>query len=528
MSKYITYDIETLEDVKLAQTLRQIDMEPTMDYIAGSTLRGAYIYRYIQKFKIPDINQGEHRRKLLNGGITFLNAYPSYENIRSIPFPKCYFANKERIKSYQNKGISKLALQVGRGEPLGDGYEKVRVSEFISNNLNHLKPIKVEKISNLHINQTGEKNHLFRYEAIKRGQGFKGIIKVEQEEDVQEVIDLFQDARVYIGGSKGSGYGKCRIYNMQLVEENPEAKGFESFMDFRQDLYILALSDILYRTDVGEYKTFLEEDFLQNKLGLDKVEYINSSIETRDITSFNNKWGCYTPQIRGIKAGSVFQYEITGKLTIDKVQAWMNQGIGERKQEGFGRVLVLNDLPDALLQEPYSLKEKVVVAITAQQLEQKQKAQVEQIINHIFKYRMESLISSIVLEEYQNIKNPKGMKESQWGTYMDLFTFLQYQSLEEGQKIYKDHMKHIEEKKSFSAQQMNRVRYKGGQGEKSLREFWDDCIFIENGGLGFFNRYAPRKIEMDGITSKVKEDFIYQTNIKVLTEICRYHLRKED
>ena len=106
MCKYLTYDIRTLEEIKLAKTNVQKDAEESMEYIAGSAIRGAYIYKYIKEYALDDINQGVHKDKLLKGKIKFLNAYPAVEGQRSIPFPKCYYAQKEKNKIFNINLIS--------------------------------------------------------------------------------------------------------------------------------------------------------------------------------------------------------------------------------------------------------------------------------------------------------------------------------------------------------------------------------------------------------------------------------------
>lgn len=98
MPKYIVYKIRAVENLKLAKTNMQIDSHDSMDYISGSALRGAFIYKYMRANNVRDINQGEHREKLLAGGIKFLNAYPLYNGSRSIPLPKAYFALRKRLR----------------------------------------------------------------------------------------------------------------------------------------------------------------------------------------------------------------------------------------------------------------------------------------------------------------------------------------------------------------------------------------------------------------------------------------------
>src|SRR5690606_9488213 len=199
-----------------------------------------------------------------------------------------------------------------------------------------------------HINKASEETKLFRYEAIKKGQTFKGIIKVEDEAYIDEIKEIFEDRYVYIGGSKGSGYGRCKISNIKIEEENPEYEIFKYKNDYKEHMYLIALSDIIYRNKLGQYKTYIEDEYICKELGLKEVKYIDSIIETKNITNYNNKWSCHTPQIVGIKAGSIFKYEIQGEIDEDRLLKFMDAGIGERKADGFGRFVLVDSIEDII------------------------------------------------------------------------------------------------------------------------------------------------------------------------------------
>ena len=225
MSKYLIYNIESLENIKFSKTNMQKNAEETMEYIPGSAIRGAYIYKYIVANNMIDINGGEHRQKLLNGKIKFLNAYPIYNGKRSIPFPKSYFAEKQKIK-LRNQNLQVVS---GLDKSLDSNYDKVRGPEFALYENGKIFSINIEKNSNLHINKTRgkEENKLFRYESMIKNQNFQGIIKVEDENLIDEIKSLFENEIVYLGGSKGSGYGKCKIKEIMVVDDNPEIQAIK-------------------------------------------------------------------------------------------------------------------------------------------------------------------------------------------------------------------------------------------------------------------------------------------------------------
>lgn len=519
MDKYVVYDIETLEDVKLAKTNIQTDEEETLEYISGSSIRGAFIYEYIKKNGIKDINQGIHRRKLLMGGIKFLNAYPEYDGLRSIPFPKAYFATKENLKYSELTNVP-LEIKVGLDNKLPQEYERLRKPEFTGYLDGQLYRVVVQKISNLHINSNIEKNVLYRYEAIKRGQSFKGIIKVEDESYIDEVIELLNDAHIYIGGAKGSGYGRCRIKNMEILEENPEYELFEDRDCFEEYIYLIALSDIIYRNKYGQYKTYIDEEYLCKELGLNKVQYVDSIIETKNITSFNNKWNCHTPQIVGIKAGSVFKYKIEEDIDEDKLLEFMDRGIGERKLDGFGRFVIVDSLEDSYLsyEKDNTLGEEFSTLYN--RLSEDEKVELKDIVNRIYRRNVEGHIGHIVMEKSTGLRKQNEMSKSQWGNFMNLFSYLSTLSPEEGIEIYKSQMKEIRNKRSISYKQLMKVKY----GKESLINLFDEMIGRSTDLEYFYNNLFKdvRKVKIGDIISEIDMNFSYKTVLKVLVELIRY------
>ncbi|MBZ2175785.1 hypothetical protein K8M07_11105 [Schnuerera sp. xch1] len=520
MNSYIVYDIEACENLKFAKSNMQSDSEETMEYIPGTAIRGAYIYKYIIQKGIKNINEGIHRDKLLNGKIKFLNAYPKYKDKRSIPLPKSYFAPKEKIKAYNTS----LKMKSGLDIKLDSGYEKVRTCEFVAFIDGEYYKTDVEKTSNLHINKMrGKKNNkLFRYEFIKKGQLFQGIIKVEDDSYLEEIEELFKDEIVYLGGSKGSGYGKCKIKGFKVFEENPEYEGFKTNKEFGEYIYLLALSDIIFRNEVGEYKTFIDEKYIAKELELDSVEFVDSCIEVKSITNFNNKWKCSTPIIKSIKAGSVFKYKISGNIDKEIFNSFLNKGIGERRLDGFGRFIILNSIEDTYLRENKGLNSNLNLDKESIDLFKKEKEQVNNIINLIYEKRLENDISLRVLELDEKLRNTERMSKSQWGNFKDLFTSLIYEEPKAGINKYNKYVENINSKRSTSFTQINQVWYEN----KKLIDFFND--FIENSmNLDLQNRNTRvKRVKLKGLESSTDREFLYKYNMRILVELCRFQIRK--
>ena len=89
----------------------------------------------------------------------------------------------------------------------------------------------------------------------------------------------------------------------------------------------------------------IDEDFLKKALNLEDVDFVDSSIETKNITSFNNKWNARTPNIVSIKL-AVFLNLGRKRPRYGKNKRLMDQGIGERKAEGYGRIAIATEMDD--------------------------------------------------------------------------------------------------------------------------------------------------------------------------------------
>lgn len=105
-------------------------------------------------------------------------------------------------------------------------------------------------------------------------------------------------------------------------------------------------------TGAGEAIVYLESDcilrddrlassgaksVIAKALGVDENAVDVLSIQTRRIESWQTGWGLPRPTVLAIQAGSVFRVTATGEHRLDQAS---REGIGERRGEGYGRILV--------------------------------------------------------------------------------------------------------------------------------------------------------------------------------------------
>lgn len=524
MSKYLTYNIESLENLKFSKTNMQKNAEETMEYIPGSAIRGAYIYKYITVNHITDINTGYHRQKLLNGKIKFLNAYPMYKGKRSVPFPKSYFAGKEEIKQ-KNQNFEVVS---GLDKSLDSNYDKVRGPEFAIYENGKIFSINIEKNSSLHINKMRgeEENKLFRYESMVKNQNFQGIIKLEDENLIDEIKNLFENEIVYLGGSKGSGYGKCKIKEILVVDHNPEIGVMKDIDKIQDEVYLMAMSDIVYRNKLGEYMTYIDEEEIKEKLDLEEVEFLDSTIDTKNITNFNNKWNASTPNINSIKAGSVFKYRIRGDLNKELLEKFIDEGLGERELDGFGRFIVLSNIKGGLLIRDSSIEEQEDKEEIHAKLDGLDRKLLQDIVNNIYIDRLEKDISRIIIDLDSKLENKEKMNRNQWGKLLGLFSLLYNENYIDGEEKWKKYSDHIRNRRSVAYDELIKVKYKDKN--KNLLEFIDE--FIENSKdiKKLQNRSNVKIVEISEFKSEIDKELAYKYNMKILRELFRYQIRKEE
>jgi len=517
--KYITYKIKALENIKVGKSGSQLDNGYSLSYLPGSALRGAYISSYIKKYKVEDISKDSSSKDLLLAGkIRFFNAYPLIRESRSVPFPNCLYILKEDLKrSVFDNCINEL------DDKIVDGYEKVRVGEFCLLGNEQLEFINVDKVYNLHINKQRDNENLYRYEAIKKGQSFLAVIALNgSQEEAEQCQQLLQETGTfYLGGSKGSGYGKCLIEDIQLKENNPELFINMDEDDFEDEIYLYCLSDTLYRNKHGQVLSYVDEEFLQDALGLDRVELSKSSIETNIISGYNVKWNFRYPQYVGIKAGSLMKYKIKGRLNLTALENLLAEGVGDRREDGFGRIAILPSLDIGSIEPAQGNDQNLDLP----ELNQMDRQQLTHILTKIYQYNVETEIQEKILALDGKTKNLFKISDSQLGKMLQIFTNIQHLSPAKGKAEFSGYISHLDESNNKkSLRQLEDVKISGERMVDFLTRFVQESSDVEIFRNSFLLNRKGLKIK--GMEPLLTEEYVYQVNIRLLEEYFRFLLRK--
>lgn len=408
--EYFAINIENKEPLKIGKDGKKSSQtESCLGHIPGSTLRGAWISKL---FENKDYSE-EQKIQVLTG-INFYNAYPYINTEKKtsdemgikksknddklsigIITPKNLRCSKHKFRevdfkaSKQNTdekvGINDIFVNNYPEMMNSIGYEYATI--MADETEGYLQQIKVTKTYRFHHNTKRNKeeikiitkkeaheqendkkdrDNLFRYEAIDKGQTFLSIISVNQDVDEQIKIDLknlLRDSEfMTFGGSKTSGYGACETTLIDTEELNkdyrvPIARDFNNQSEF---ITILALSDCILRDEFG-YPTANLDHCLREILG-DDAEYLSLKskiIDTGYTQGYNRKWGARLPKETSIQAGSIWKYEWTESRNVtEEIKNKISQKLqeecklnlyGERTNDGFGWLMVNPQMPSEVL-----------------------------------------------------------------------------------------------------------------------------------------------------------------------------------
>ncbi len=298
---------------------------------------------------------------LRDGELIVRNAYLLADCARLIPAPKCYFRSK---RGHELRSALAQADIPHGFKQLAEGFVPRDVSTA------SLPISKVELSSRTHntvsdASQRPEDYGVYTYDAIAVGSRLASDVLVMRGSAVAEALARYfavpehQTIHGQLGRSKNREYGR-----VELQVGVPKDWEFASHAATRTDEVLLWLaSPWLVRgpTLRLEVSTATLEASFAKALGLSgqagvRLDERRSFVRARRIDSWQRSWGLPRPSLPGVAEGSVLVFRIDSPLAdlgirLQKLQA---TGVGERRGEGFGEVIVN---PPWLVSPPWSEKE---------------------------------------------------------------------------------------------------------------------------------------------------------------------------
>ncbi|MGM3309668.1 RAMP superfamily CRISPR-associated protein [Anabaena sp. WFMT] len=372
--KVITFSLQTQQPLLATSLQGDPNSDVSYSYIPGSMIRGAIIGRYMKRNGLSelDLDNDEVKRLFFSANTTcYLNAYlQNQEGKRTLPVSCSLFKHKDDdlpnpetyklMRVYERTQERELPeeIELKRIEQqFCTVKERLIVFHSISRRINiHNKRDRTKGRSTQikldpKTQQLKGEGEIFRYEAIDAGQTFQAVILCSNEAETTLLTELLQISQnLWLGGSQSAGYGHTKIDHVNSQENWDEVSIPPTKRIDRENLTITLLSDLILRDDWGQYGVIPPS--AQDKIPvpltkeLGKILGININLQPQMsfanstfIGGFNRKWGLPLPQVPAFAAGSVFVFNNIS-ITSEQIQQLECQGIGERRIEGFGRVVV--------------------------------------------------------------------------------------------------------------------------------------------------------------------------------------------
>jgi len=337
----------------------------TLPYIPGSALRGALARALGDPSGDPG-RKSEFCTLVLDGTVRFLNAYPRAGGRRALPTPVSWRVEKAKgpddteepiVKDLaaftadpnddgfdwptdQLVGVSKPFVTLGAAQPL-------LVSPALGSRVHHQRD---RSLGRAWKEQQGDREiphgALFAFEFIEPGQEFDGIIQIRGTDEktckgLAGKIMAVLGSQVLLGRSRRGGYGgDATIEWGDLRDREVTGQGvLDRDLDRGAEFTALLASPYVGRNPVtGQLDPSHLVFELEEALG-GRAEVLVHRWAFEYMGGFNRKWRLETPQALACAAGSVLVLRARESISLTRLRAVEDAGLGERRVEGFGRVV---------------------------------------------------------------------------------------------------------------------------------------------------------------------------------------------
>lgn len=333
-------------------------IEPSKDHIPGSTIRGAIIRELDRR----DMFQKQKNQVLL--GMYCYNAYPFGQEELFVPAPFHLRVNKHEWRKNKMLKAEVAPVYELSSNSSGQAHNELEY-RYVAIKDDRLIGTKVEKEYRLHHNthkkhDEQKRENLFRYQAIAPGCVFRSLIQYDDQ-----LYDCFQNIFkeslfLYLGGSKGSGYGLCEVRAIGEAADVEKANHILGLtykrMSHPEYLQITCLSDSLFRNEYGQPVPYIPESYIEYLTGMKVYREDRQYIQSGLTEGYNATWRARYPKETTLKAGSVLWYrwkERPNDLQFQEIIKKMEGRLhGFRTNDGYGWLAVNWIYPYQLQIEP--------------------------------------------------------------------------------------------------------------------------------------------------------------------------------
>ena len=366
MSRYYLHYRFRLEEPMIISDGSQIgNVLTTRDFIPGSTMLGLCANLYLRKKGCQKIHRvPEFRDLFLSEKTIFSPAYPvAGGSGNCFPTPYSVFGckyhgfNSPKPMGRTMHGISdclcnpipKICPEKSCGEPMehkgGYCYFKGSIGPFTHE-------VSRRIITHNRVAHASKDKELFSFETLTEGQEFYGEISFSEEHLRDTLCDLLKENPVVkLGKARQRGYGRVEIYRPVKKDKTCREPWRDGVISGDGIFSLYLFSDAIVLNKALNYCSRIDKNVLGSVLDIDPGELevysyaegdrYRSFWKTGILMGFNQKRQMPLPMECTISRGSVFTVHYKNGADISgKLETLMEKGIGIRRNEGFGQVII--------------------------------------------------------------------------------------------------------------------------------------------------------------------------------------------
>ena len=366
-SMYLHYRLALRSPIIVSTLARDPNSAATQPFIPGSAIRGALAARLLSDRVKSD---GEEFRTLvLSGALRYLHAYPEAGGARVLPTPASWRIAKDDPHSAYDLGAFTGAVAA---EDSAKDFEEVWPEKALAS---ATAPFTAASLSagarrmilprlNARLHQQRDrlkgrpwKDHddqshgaIFAYEYLEADQVFRGAIQVMGGEPtrIDRIKELFARP-IVVGRSRRAGYGGEAAIDFihDSLQEYENASDLLSSDVQAGDRFraILTSAYVGRHPSTGQIDpAALEQELCSLLDGAAIVERRRHAFEV--VGGFSQKWRLELPQALAVAAGSILVLKAERVISSVSLRQIEHEGLGERRIEGFGRMLFLEHHED--------------------------------------------------------------------------------------------------------------------------------------------------------------------------------------
>jgi CRISPR-associated protein Csx10 len=324
----LSFTINTLNNLIVSKVIGEQNTVSTEKYITAQMIRGLVAGLIIQDESL--LNENAHNDKqfrsvILNGAVKFNHAF--FED--TIPIPKVYGFEKTI-----NDSKAEFVFESKKPLKTMSGYGSINENAILTKNVETSFSFHSTRFNNRVAGRsTKEDGAIFYYEGISSNQHFTGKIEGEIKDLLYIQTLLQQNNGIHrMGRSKTAQYAKVRFEDIK-IEAITETKGNDSLA------YIVFVSPVITYNVFGVAVPDL--DVIKTELESYNIKILEILIMSslRMNEGYMGTWQSKMPREASFDIGTTIKIKFDGILKKELLEF---HGVGEKTNEGFGRVVVLS------------------------------------------------------------------------------------------------------------------------------------------------------------------------------------------